>query len=285
MKRAWWIAVVALAACKRESAPDAPPRMKMVNLSREGCNVDAAYRIRFRSNNTDGWWLRLAIAGDSAHLTAHDVMTVLPDGPLALTRDECKATIRANTDHSGDVTLAFVLDPATNVITGTLSRTKGGELNNGADTTPISGRRDIGPPKAPPCIKPGIFALKIGKTKWKLSQGTPRAGTCADFTDLAHATVRVEPFGDELVIDEVDSDKHEQGFSRGKVTKKSDCEYDLELAIQDFSFAGTITFAGDKLTGTARTTRYQFFEDGEAGENLWACKASGAPIEGTRVAD
>ena len=295
MMRAW-IAIVVLAACKRDSAreatpePKGPPPIIIVTkdtITYHGCNVDGTYRIHFHSNGADGWWLRLAIAGDSAHLTAHDVMSVLPDGPLALTQDGCKATIRSTNDHSGDVTLAFVLDPATNLVTGTLARTKNGEPNNGADTTPISGRHDVGPSNAPACLKAGIFELKIGKATWKLAQGhpSPGAGTCADYTSTAHATVRAELYGDELVIDEVEGEKHEQSFARGKVAKKSDCDYDVELAIQDFSFAGTITFAGDKLVGSARTARYQFFEDGEDGENAWACKAAGAPIEGTRVAD
>jgi len=250
------------------------------------CALDGNYRLRFHSNGTGGWWLRLELRGNSARLAAKDVMSVLPDGPLALTTSDCSATIRGKTDHSGDVTLAFTLDPKTNVVTGLLSRSKGGEPNNGADTVPITGRRDVGAPNAPACIHPGIYELAVGKTKWKLDQGHPRVGTCADFADLAKATVRVEPFGDDLVIDEVDTDKHEQGFARGKVTKHfGDCEYGLDLAIHDFSFAGTITFAGDKLVGSARTARYQFFEDGEAGENLWACKATGAPIEGTRIAD
>ncbi len=247
------------------------------------CDLAGSYRMRFRSNGADGWWLRVKIAGDKAELVTPDVMNVLSP-PLALAADGCKATITSKNDHSGDAKLVFTLDAKTNVVTGELSRTKGGEKQE-ADTVPVAGRRDVGPIAAPACIKPGVYEIAIGQAKWKLSEGKPSMGGCKDFSDSAKANIRVEPLGDELFVDEVQGDNHEQSFARAKLTRKTECEFDLEYAVQDWSFKGTVKFDGDKLGGVAKESRYQVFEDGEAGENLWACNTKDAPIEGKRIAD
>jgi hypothetical protein len=249
------------------------------------CDLAGKYRLRFRSNGADGWWLRLEIKGTTAELAQKDVMDVLA-APLTFAADGCKATITSKNEHSGDAKLEMTLDPKTNIVTGTLARTKGGEKGE-ADSVPVTGRRDVGPIATPACIKPGLFEIGIGSTKWKLSEGKPGRGNggCKDFTETAKQKVRVEMLGDELFVDEVSGEKDEQSFARAKLTKKGDCAYDVELQVQDWSFTGSVTFDGDKVTGTATQSRYQVFEDGEAGENLWACEAKNAPIEGKRVGD
>jgi len=249
------------------------------------CDLAGSYRLRFHSNGADGWWLRFKIADDKAELTAKDVMSLFPQGPLRLSRDGCKATITASNEHSGDTKLVFTLDPATNAITGELSRTKGGDVKNGPETVPIAGRRDVAPLAVPACIKPGVYELAINGAKWKLAEGESRFGTCADMASTAHARVSIELLGDQLFVDEVSGEDNEQSFQRGKLTKINECEYGLALEVTDFSFDGTIKFAADKITGTAKTARYQVFEDGDAGENLWACKTKNAPLAGKRIAD
>jgi hypothetical protein len=248
------------------------------------CDLTGNYRLRYRSNGADGWWLRFQIAGAKAQLVARDVMELFPQGPLTFTQDDCTGTITGSTEHSGNTKLVFTLAPATNAIAGDLSRTRGGEDKSGPQTVPIIGRRDVGPIDAPACIKPGIFELRVGKARWKLAQGHPRIGDCKDMTEMASARVRIEPLGEHLFVDEV-GDKNEQSFSRGKVTKISECKIGLALEIQDFSFDGTLEFDGDTIKGVAKTARYQVFEDGEDGENLWACKTSKVPLEGKRIAD
>ena len=247
------------------------------------CDLTGKYRMRYRSNGADGWWLRLEIKDGKAELSQKDVMDVLA-APLTTKIEGCKATITSTNEHSGDAKLEMTLDAKTNLVTGSLSRTKSGEKTP-ADTVPVTGRRDVGASTAPACIKAGLFEVGIGDAKWKLTEGKSHMGGCKDFTDQAKQKVRVEMLGDELFVDEVSGDANEQSFGRAKLTKKTDCQYDFELGVQDWSVTGTITFDGDKITGTASESRYQVMEDGEAGENLWACTTKNAPIEGKRLGD
>jgi hypothetical protein len=252
--------------------------------SRPACDLDGNYRLRFRSNGADGWWLRYKISGGKAELVARDVMELFPQGPLTFVQDGCTGTISGATEHSGNTKLVFTLAPASNAIAGDLSRARGGEDKNGPQTVPVTGRRDVGAIAAPACMKPGIFEITVGKTRWKLAEGRPRMGNCKDMIEMATARVRIEPLGEHLFVDEV-GDKNEQSFARGVVKPISDCELGLALEVQDFSFDGTIKLDGDTITGKAKAARYQVFEDGEDGENLWACKTTNAPLAGKRIAD
>jgi hypothetical protein len=83
----------------------------------------------------------------------------------------------------------------------------------------------------------------------------------------------------------VSGDDHAQGFERATLTRQGDCQVDVALAVQDFSFEGRMTFDSGTIKGVAKTAHYQVFEDGDAGENLWGCTARNAPIEGKRIAD
>ncbi len=297
-----WAAIVVTGCDKGASSGSAPTGSGPViarPIDAAACDLGGTYRIRFRANGHDGWWLRLRITADHAEQIAKHALHILPAGPLAFVRDptECKGTISATTESAGDVRLELVLDPATNAVTGQLSRSRGGgKTYREADTTPISGLRDVGAIAGAACINPGVYELAIGKTNWKQKDspgdchGSKRRSrdclnACVHYAHAARATVRVEPFGSELVIDEVSGDDHHQGFARGMVVRKNECEYDVELKVQDFSFSATLVFAGDSIKGSARTTRFQVFEDGDAGENLWSCNATNAPIAGKRIAD
>jgi hypothetical protein len=276
-------AVVLATAC-RSTPPPSPPPANGSAVAPPTCRLDGAYRIRYRSNNADGWWLRLSITRGAARLTAEDAMDVLPAGPLATTIDGCKATIRGTNEHSGDVVVAFVLDPARETLTGTLSRTRYGEGSSGADTTPIVGRRDVGPLSPHACLVAGNYELSIGSAaSWKLVQGQPRIGNCNAFADGAVARVRIEPFGDELVVVEV-NDHGVQSFGRAKAVLTGDCDATLALAFDDFAVDGTLHFEGSgAITGSAATARYQFMENGTLGENQWACATAHAPIVAKRM--
>jgi len=247
------------------------------------CELDGNYRLRFHAGLVDGWWLRFKIEGGKAELTTSDVMNVFPKGPLALTQEGCKATVKAFTEAAGNTKLVFTLDPRTNAIVGELSREKGGDERDGPQTVPIAGRRDVGATGAPACIKPGIFKLTVGETNWKLADGKPRSGNCRSMAANARMHVLVEPLGDQVFVDEAAFATYQQGFTRGTVTKISECEIELALESGDFWFEGTITFAGDTLTGTARSAHYRAF-DGKARDNLWSCAAENAPLIGKHVA-
>ncbi|HUJ60604.1 MAG TPA: hypothetical protein VLX92_19015 [Kofleriaceae bacterium] len=250
------------------------------------CDFSGSYRIRFASNGSDGWWLRWKIAGGKAEVTAKDVMDVFPQGPVAFAADGCTGTISAHTDHSGDTRLVFTLDPASNAIAGKLSRTLGGGsgADNGPETVPVAGRRDVGP-LGPACVKPGVYQLGFAKAKWKLEEGHPRALSCKDMNEVAATRVRIEPLGDQLFVDEVSGDANEQGFGRGKATRTGDCAYDVVYEIETFKLDGSLVFAGDAVTGRAKQMHYTFIEDGTAGENEWTCATRDAELAIKRIAE
>jgi hypothetical protein len=277
------VALVVATACRSSPPPAAPPSNGST-VAPPTCQLDGAYRIRFRSNGVDGWWLRLSITRGVAQLTAEDAMGVLPQGPLATTVDGCTATIRGTTEHSGDVVVAFALDPARETLSGTLSRTTYGEGSSGADTTPIVGRRDVGPLSPHACLEPGNYELSIGSAAaWKLVAGQPRIGDCNAFANAAFVHVRVEPYGDELVVVEV-NDHGVQSFGRAKAALTGDCDATLALAFDDFAVDGTLHFDGSgAITGSATTARYQVMENGTLGENQWACATQHAPIVTKRM--
>jgi hypothetical protein len=286
MRRVWMVVFVVV-ACKKgpdDKPAPAPKPAVAIDAAVAACNVDGSYRTRFKSNGSEGWWFPFTIAGGKAQLTQKVPMLDLEPGPLGLAVDGCKVKVTTKSDHAGDVTLAFTLDPNANTFAGQLNRMKPADE---PPSQPVTGRRDVAP-LATACLRPGVFHLVMTTKKWKLSEGEPRFGmTCKEMGDpVTQATVRIQPYGDELIVDEVSGEPdYGQSFERGEVKKLGDCDLELKLAIQDFDFTAKLTLAGDKITGTASDAHYQFFEDGDAGENLWGCKAKNIPITGTRVAD
>jgi hypothetical protein len=284
--------VVCLFACKKNepAAPPPPPApAPKVAPAPPPCDLAGAYRVRFASNGEVGWWLPFAIDGSKAQLTKRVSMFALDPGPLDFKGDGCTGHITAHSENAGLVTLDFTLDPKTNAVTGTLTREKGGDDNGTPAKQAIKGRRDVGGLGGPACLHAGVFRLEAGKAKWKLSEGEPSAGLGCndDNSPLTTTTVRIQPFGDEIAVDSVAEGAN--GFTddspAGEVKRLGDCDLELKLGVQDYDFTAKLTLAGDKLAGTASDAHYTFFEDGDAGENMWSCKAKNVPITGTRIAD
>jgi hypothetical protein len=288
MKRIW--VVLALAGCDAGkpkpavtsgSGSAAPPAST--------CVYDGTYRLRFHSNGVDGWWLYLTAKAEHFAITGGQTkMLGLAVGPIAVTTKACTVTIAQHTQQAGDLKLAFTVDPS-GTVTGNLTRTDDYGLKN-EPNTPVLGVRETAPTVTPACVKPGVYKLAADpKTKWKLSQGHPSPPlSCNDPMDLStEAYLRISVLGHELYIDEVDSEvPYEQGFSRGKVQRDGDCAVTVDYEKQDFRFSGLkLVLDGDKLAGVADAATWDFFEDGEAGENLWKCSAKRVKFAGTRVAD
>jgi hypothetical protein len=282
--------VVAVLGCKKNepAPPPAPAPAPKVAPAPPPCDLAGNYRLRFDSNGAKGWWFDFTIADGKATLTRKVSMFDLQPGALPFDATDCKGHIALQSSNAGKVELTFTLDPKANTIAGTLTREKGGDDYGTPAKQDVVGRRDVGGLGGPSCLHAGVFKLEAGKTTWKSSEGHARFGmSCKD--DNAGITtrlVRIQPFGEEIVVDEVLEDAgNPQSFERGEVKRLGDCDLELHLAVQDFDFTAKLTLAGDTVTGTASDAHYQVFEDGTAGENLWGCKAKNVPITGTRVGD
>jgi hypothetical protein len=252
------------------------------------CDLAGPYRVRFASNGAEGWWLRFKVDKDKLVLAEDQEMLGLVAGPQTATLDvkTCALTLIAKTKQAGDLKIAMQLD-AKNIVIGTLTRTDEYGAKDGP--TKVHGVRDAPPKPVPACLHPGVYELgTTDKAKWKLSEGHPRFGMkCQDMAEpITRRTVRIEQLGDDITVDEVSGEKHEQSFGRGVVKRTGECTITLAMEVQDFKYQdAALTFAGDTITGTAPTATYQFMEDGEAGENLWGCTAKQPAMAGKRIAD
>ncbi|MEO8549742.1 MAG: hypothetical protein ABI678_07205 [Kofleriaceae bacterium] len=292
MKRIW-VGLALLVGCDsgKQVARQAQTGSGSGSGSGSGCRLDGAYRLRFHSNGTDGWWLMVSIKDGKATIDGGmPSMLGLAVGAIAITIDAkaCSFAIAQHNTRAGDLHVAIAPEP-NGAVHGNITRTDPYGLEH-EPNTPVIGRRDTTPPATPACLKPGVYQLASDpNTKWKLSQGHPRFGlSCKDdSTPITDTHVRISVLGDQLFVDEVGSEApYEQGFARGKVVRDGDCAITLSYEKQDFRFSDAkLVFADDKVSGVAEAATYDFFEDGEAGENLWKCSSKHVKLAGTRVAD
>ncbi|MBA3465401.1 MAG: hypothetical protein H0T46_36050 [Deltaproteobacteria bacterium] len=250
------------------------------------CDLTGTYRLRYHSNGSEGWWLRLTVVGKDVKLGDYLRMLGLDEAsPVTTVLDDkaCTLTITKATKQAGDLKIALAIDGSK--VTGTVTRTA--NAGNDGATTPIAGLRETAPPKIPACIRPGIYELRVANVKKWITEGSPRMGTCKSMQHMALTHVRVQLLGDTLYIDEGSSGPpYQQGFGRAEVTRTSECEATLVLGVQDFDLTESkITFAGDKITGKTTAFKYEIFEDGTDGENLWTCSTKEGDVIGTRVGD
>jgi hypothetical protein len=297
MKLGWL--VVALAACTQGKKQDGAGVASGSATAGSGsaiaapneCEIAGLYRLRFHSNGTDGWWLRLKIQKGKAEVATPAEMLGLDAGPIDMkVGASCALTLTKHTKQAGDITIVLAVD-AKGVVTGTLTRTENAD-DKAQPTSPISGMRETAPPKLPACVHPGLFDIKYDavKPKWKLD-GTPfggkTKGACKMLVESYPVKLRLDALGDQILVDESsDAKPLDQGFGRGKVTRTGECAITLSIELQDFTITdAVIVLDGDKLTGTAKKAHVQMFEDGEAGENMWSCDSADAQVTGTRVGD
>jgi hypothetical protein len=282
--RAAWIVLVA-SACSTHDVPPVPPPSPTPPPQRAACDLDGEYRLRFRSNATDGWWFRAHVAGAKATLPNGVDILKLPAGPIALTADAaaCKLVLSGTSEQAGDIRVELALDVRTNAVTGTLTRSK----KIAADDSPVAirGRRDRGPIAAPACLHPGVFELAIDRTAtWKMSGDPIRGWSCATSQDMPMATVRIEPFGDELVVEPVDSE-HKQSFDRAKVARSGECVLELVLDSESPSkLHGRLTLGDDTIAGEASLAQVPL-DDPQSGDARATCTAEHVKLTGKRVAD
>jgi hypothetical protein len=266
------------------SAPAAAP----VDAAPAGCDLAGDYRLRYRSNGEDGWWLRLNVTGTppKAKLTEDAEMLAVPAGPIDVTADPaaCKLVAKTKSEHAGDIQVTFTVDPKTNAVTGQLTRSI--KVSDDDSPTAITGMRDVGPPKTAACLHPGVFELDLDeKAKWKNTERTDKR-SCEDAPiDALPTYVRVEPFGDTIEINETDIEAPhlQQRDAGGKVTVTGDCAYSVSLSDDRMNMDLQLTFAGDQVTGTATHAKVQHVEGGDEAEELWECEAHGVKVTGKRL--
>ena len=266
------------AASPGSAAPPAP--------AAPACDLAGNYRLRFHSNGTDGWWLRLAVAGKDVKLSGKlDMLGLDEEGAPTTVLDDkaCTLKISKKTKQAGD--LAIALEVKGDKVTGTVTRTA--NADDKLATSPITGLRETAPPKVPECIKPGAYELKVENVKKWTTEGSPGFGNCKTMADTAHTTVRVEILGDELYIDEVTRDApYGQSFGRAELKRTGECEATFSLEVQDFHLmAAKVNFGGGKVNGKTTDFKYDVFEDGTAGENQWSCTTKDGDVVATRVGD
>jgi hypothetical protein len=258
-----------------------------VDAAPAGCDLTGDYRVRYRSNGEDGWWLRLNVSGTppKAKLTEDANMLGLAAGPIDVTADPagCKLVAKATSDHAGDVQVTMTLDPKTNAVTGQLTRSK--KVSDDDSPTAVAGVRDVGAPKTPACLHPGVFELDLDdKAKWKNAEASDKRSCENAPLDALPTFVRVEPFGDTVVIDETDSEApHLTRSSGGKVTVTGDCAYTVSLATERMEIDFQLTFAGDQVSGKATNAKVQHIEENGEAEDLWNCTAHDVAVTGKRL--
>ena len=89
------------------------------------------YRIRFRTNGADGWFLRFTITGAGAdargEITEGQGMLGVDKGPLtavALDPSACTLTAKLHGEASDEVALALELDARTGAVKGQMTRAR-----------------------------------------------------------------------------------------------------------------------------------------------------------------
>jgi hypothetical protein len=286
-----------LVACSKDapppsagsSAPPAPPSVAVTPApapAASTCDLTGTYRLRYHSNGTEGWWLHLTVAGKDVKLGGKLNMLGLDEpGPVTTTLDDkaCTLTIAKLTKQAGDLKIALAIDGAK--VTGTVSRTA--NADDKLATSPITGLRETAPPKVPACIRPGAYDLKIANVKKWATEGSPRMGTCKSMQHMATTRVRIAMLGDTVYMDEGGGgEPFDQSFGRAELKRTGECEATLSLEVQDFNLTeAKITFAGDKITGKTTAFKYEIFEDGTDGENMWGCTTKDGDVVATRVGD
>jgi hypothetical protein len=254
------------------------------------CDLAGDYRIRYRSNGDDGYWLRFKVAGTppQATLTSPGLLLELEMGPIATVADtkSCLLTFTAHNGQVGDLKIVLRVDPKTDIVNGEITRTR--SIDPGDSPSAVAGYHDRVPlalDAVDACFVPAIYVLTLDRShRWRNSvrRDTRPCNRAAE--DVRPIYVRVEWLGRNLVIDTVENEPPwpEKVFTNETVTRRGPCQVELTLRDSATDLTAKLTFA-NQLVGTARIKHQMVVENNE-GEDLWNCETTDLPITGKRVA-
>src|SRR4051794_5463476 len=96
MMKVAWVALALVGCSPKDASNGAPATGSATGAAGSGaaptqpvahaatCDLSGDYRVRYRSNGVDGWWLRFRVKDGKAELTANDAMDVFARGQLGL---------------------------------------------------------------------------------------------------------------------------------------------------------------------------------------------------------
>jgi hypothetical protein len=242
------------------------------------CELAGDYRLQFRTNGSEGWLLRFSIADGKGTFTEPQVMLGVDRAPLtAVTLDAaaCKLNVRGSGLSSGEIGLALQVDAKTGAVTGQMTRTKA--VSEEDKAVPVAGWRTTGAPTMPdPCYVPGIYKVTIDpKATWR-NPDDDRSCKDQQPTDVL---VRVEAWGDSVLIDQVDAEPpHDQVFGSETVTR-SGCEVALGLVSEAIDLNAQLTFVGGQVMGLVTKATIQVVEETDESEEIWSCALETASVK------
>lgn len=275
------VALIAVAvvtgACAKKKNEESGTGTGSAPVAGAGCELAGEYRLRFRTNGADGWILRFAVTPDGkGTFTEAQVMLGVDPAPLAavtLDAAACKLNVRGTGRNAGDIGLALEVDKATGAVKGQMTRAKGSpdELN-----VAVTGWRTTGAPAMPDaCFVPGIYKLQIDpKATWRNPDDDR---SCKD-QQPADIYVRIEAWGNDIAIDQVDTDPpHDQTWGDETVTRTG-CEVAFGLQSEQIELSAQLTFVGGQVIGLVKSATIQVVEGTDISEDIWSCATDNATI-------
>jgi hypothetical protein len=226
-----------------------------------GCDLAGTYRLRFPAANQ--WmWVRFRVEGRPLAWSGRSIpprVFETTNHAVEISQDgqRCSFTATHKTKH-GPVFAQVSFDPATNDVKGTLRRQDARD-----PTKPLAGVRDVGKQKSKLyCVKPGRYELSVpNEQTWK----PDNKNMSCDKASLKLPFL-VEYLGDELVIDQLDDDGT-AAWAGEDVVEKGPCEWWVRFRHHRSWIAANLTFAGDKVTASAKEASVVIEEQG----GYWTC--------------
>jgi hypothetical protein len=228
-----------------------------------GCDLSGTYRTRFRSSGQ--WmWLRFRVEGQVAAWTGRLIPPrafKTPNNAVQISQDGDKCSFSvALRGERGTMFAQVGVDAKTNDVKGSL-RFQDARVGS----IPLAGVRDLGKQKSKLyCVKPGRYELSVpNEQAWK----SDNKNMSCDKASLKLPFL-VEYVGDELVIDQLDEDGT-AAWAGEDVVEKGPCEYWVRFRHHNSWISANVTFAGDKVTASAKTASVVIEEQG----GRWTCEA------------
>jgi hypothetical protein len=151
----------------------------------------------------------------------------------------------------------------------------------------------VAPPQAAGCIVPGFYELRFDKqVKWQNADAKDKKDHhCGDASGYTMLLLKVEQTGGKLSISLRDEEppRDEVPQSNVKVAADGECGATMQIRsiVDRLTVDAKLTFAGDKITGTASKATVRSMDipeqEGDEESNFWSCAGKDIPLAATRV--